>query len=146
MTNTQQFVHSAVVARGYHKDWLEREFVVRQILKLSEELVEVLSGITLLRQEMLHLDVRSKIEPIWMESIRDTGELCRKMFDVDRSAWDLVKIELDLDTLRDELADMQVVIYALAEEINLMDSSHPYDVETAAREKSIDDIPRGIRA
>jgi len=120
-------VAANVAARGYRDGWDFEQFVARQLAKLTEELGESLDQIG-------GLEWWDDLQ--WLTPGSDAGLKARRVFD-DKAAWESVYLK-DLDKLRAELADMQVVIFAAAEALGL-------DVVQAAIDKSAADVVRGVR-
>ncbi len=120
-----------VAARGYRNGWTLEQFVCRQIAKLQEELAEaehltIVSGGWLLSQAMMR-----------------AGETARLTFD-NKNAWQGEIVIVDPEALRDELADVQVVLLNLASAVEELTGRH-YDVVHEAVRKSKVDVTRGVR-
>lgn len=122
--NAQEIVAANVAARGYRDGWTAEQFVARQLCKLTEELSEALACMS---------------DPgwhhYWTDDAHMAGRLAREDFDR-KVLWDTV--EIDADTLRAELADMQVVLFAAAAALE-------FDVVQSAIDKSGADVARGVR-
>jgi len=123
--NAQEIVAANVAARGYRDGWTVEQFVARQLAKLTEELAEATACVS--DPGWRHL---------WRDMLFEAGAYVREDFDRPM-LWDTITVR-DPGTLRAELADMQVVIFAAAEALGL-------DVVQAAIDKSAADVVRGVR-
>lgn len=126
----QQLVAEAIRARGYRAGWTPAQFAARQVTKLTEELSELAR----------YVEVDDLDYVVWLWDLRDVGELAREAFD--NGSWDGV-VE-DVERVKDELADIQVVVFVLADVLGEM-SGGEFDVVKAAMCKSAKDISRGVR-
>ena len=127
----QARVAAAVAQRGYRNGWTAELFMARQLVKLAEELAEAASHVAL---------------PVAAgNAIRKSGNICRITFD-DHHLWDdeVGCLDENLPELRSELADLQVVLFNLAEAIQTMDGE-PFNIVAAALAKAEKDIDRGVR-
>lgn len=123
-----QEIYANLVSRGYRTGLEGDQFFARQIFKAFEETAELASSIKLpdrLSHFVDHVDVTS-----------------RETFD-DKSLW-LQDFDINIDAAKTELADIVVVILVAAEALSILDG-RPFNVLEAARQKSIYDIPRGVR-
>lgn len=125
----QQAVSERITARGYRKGFSPETFALRQIVKLAEELGE-LAG-------KLGVDIQL------FRMISYVRWLARSAFDL-RTDYDQMDPTLDYAGAKEELADLQVVILVLADQLEKL-SGEPYDVVQAALKKSRADIERGVR-
>lgn len=133
----QKEIFQAVVARGYMNGWLLRQFAARQILKLVEEVAEVV--------EYLVLDESKPDAQTFRESIAAAGQAARRLFD--QSPADRPYFALDYDNVKDllkEAADVQVILCCLVESIN-RDTWLGFDIMGEAHKKAVADISRGVR-
>lgn len=120
----QREVYEYVSERGYRGGWSLAQFAVRQVLKLIEEIAEM----------ALVVDFQ---DVMTRATIAAAGSLARATFD-GMQATSRATVR-DYDALREELADIQVVVFALAEALD-------FDVVQAAIRKSRADVARGVRA
>ena len=105
----QKMVADAVSARGYRDGWNADQFAARQLAKLIEETAEASE---------------------WVHGV--------EIFD-NSGAWDWIEVDaLARFFLCEEVADIQVVLFALADALGM-------DVVAAAVEKSAADVERGVR-
>lgn len=119
----QTAVAQAVAARGYRDGWTPEQFLARQFPKLIEELGEASECLT---WDELH------------NVFQEIGEVCRLMFD-DRESWEPMQPTItDKAALGDELADVLVVLFCMADIAGV-------DVIQAAVNKATSDIKRGVR-
>lgn len=120
----QQEVYNFIDQRGYRRGWTAQQFVVRQVLKLIEEVAEA----------ALLVSFDDEIMP--RATIDAAGSLARAAFDqMPPTAYAAVR---DYDELAQELADIQVVVFAMAQALD-------FDVIQAARDKARLDVRRGVR-
>lgn len=119
----QTAVAQAVAARGYRDGWTPEQFLARQFPKLIEELGEASECLT---WDELH------------NVFQEIGEVCRLMFD-DRESWEPMQPTItDKKKLGDELADVLVVLFCMADIAGV-------DVIQAAVNKAVSDVSRGVR-
>jgi len=135
MANPQQQVARAVADRGYRDGWTAEQYAVRQMLKLGEELGELVDCIRILRS------------PGWaykehfIAEIKRIGEMCRDLFDdIDRET----AFTIDTAQARKEAPDVQVPLFTLAEALAELDGE-PFAVVDAAVKKATADVARGKR-
>ena len=137
----QHEVFELVKARGYLDDWTVAQFLCRQVVKLQEELAELsikaLPNLGAWRQyanfqqsagalaSARFDEPRERSIDYWRDSARRVSNVSRIM------------------EIREELADMQVVLFCAAEAVSLM--MEPFDVAEVALEKAKDDVERGVR-
>lgn len=129
-SDLQAQVADAVALRGYRSGWSAEQFVTRQVAKLQEELAE-----------MAHVAyLPSPLD----DMVTDAGACARSAFD-DKGAWSsaLAKVD-DYEALRDEAADVMVVLLTLAEAIGEA-TNNPFDILSAALQKAEADTKRGVR-
>jgi len=124
--NPQSSVANAVARRGYRNGWSNDQFAARQIAKLAEELAELAWFV---RQRTKDYD-RS---PLYRK-IAEAGKVGRWEFD--NGYWDNVSVNVEAAAA--ELADVQVVIFCLADALGV-------DVVQMAVDKAAADIERGVR-
>ena len=129
----QRRVYKAVEARGYTAGWNNHEFIARQMAKLAEELGEV----TWYYASKDGDEVRELIS-----LIRVTARVAGRLFDRPEPWHDAFIWKPS--NMRSEVADMQVILFALAEAIT-RETGEPFDVAAAAVEKATSDIHRGVR-
>lgn len=77
----------------------------------------------------------------WRRSLDEAGYDAKWAFD--NYEWTNTTIA-DLDQAKKELADIQVVVFCLAEALAEM-TGRPFDVTRAAFDKATQDIERGVR-
>jgi len=126
----QERVARAVEERGYRDGWTREQFAARQVAKLCEELGELCIHVA---QEVGGWIRYSKP---WEMSLRNAAKRARQEFD--GGHWELATV-IDEDAAREELADLQVVVFALADALD-------FDVVQAAVDKAEADVDRGVRA
>jgi len=120
--NEQEEVANAVVARGYLKGWSRKQFVARQAVKLAEELGELTQYL--------------RLPAVMSRTLRTLGDLARKVFG-DQQLW-LTADVINVKAAQQELADIQVVVFCMAQALD-------FDVVQAALAKATSDIERGVR-
>ena len=133
--NEQEATFDAVKDRGYVSNWTMRQFMARQVAKLQEELGELaeicLSGSSPLSRDILF-----------------TGDVAKMAFDnEDHEFWEDEAENITMSSfkqIREELADLQVVLFCLTE-ATVKYSGTLFNVAEAAVEKSTSDIERGVR-
>ena len=133
--NPQEEVFQAVKARGYVSDWTMRQFMSRQVAKLQEELGE-LAEICLNGSSPLSRDILFAMEVAGHTFDNEGPEF-----------WEDAATNITMSSfkqIRQELADLQVVLLCLAE-ATVKYSGTMFDVVEAAVGKSTSDIERGIR-
>ncbi len=130
----QRAVYRAVEKRGYRAGFNVEQFFARQIMKLTEELAEL----------ALLVD--------WDEDTRGfltlliyAGKEARRCFDMDMPRRQRLLHHVNLEDAKKEIADLQVVVYCLAEALSER-MGEPVDAERLALQKSRADVPRGKRA
>ncbi len=135
MTTSQEQVFQSVRNRGYVDGWTKRELMARQVAKLQEELGEIAS-IALNDDSQLSRDILF------------TSEVAKIAFDKEGKAyWHSASGNLKIRSipqLRKELADMQVVLFTLAE-ATVKYSGTEFDIVEAAEAKALADVERGVR-
>ena len=128
----QNEIYQHVVDRGYREGWSSSQFLVRQILKMIEEvgeLAEVLEEVGSIRYELL------------LGKIKGAGFSARELFDSE----DMPNVYLSdeaLETLRKELPDV-CVTGACASYMTSALTFGGYDWEDEAVEKSEGDVESG---
>ena len=125
--SAQDEVVKAVGARGYREGYTDDQFAARQVAKLCEELYELSVSI---RQ------FGNGVPSNWELCLEEAGYMAQQDFDDDK-AWDLAEILFPV-AAASELADMQVVLFCLADVLD-------EDVVELAREKAARDVERGVR-
>jgi len=124
----QQQVSKLVAQRGYRHRWSANQFIARQIAKLAEELSELAQHVEL---------------PVSVLTVINTaGEVCRLSFH-NPLYWHR-PVRADAVGMVSELADIQVVLFCLAQEI-AESTGCPFDVVSAALEKARTDTLRGAQ-
>lgn len=130
----QTIVAAHVAERGYRAGWTAPQFAARQVAKLQEELAEA--------ARCFDFDAGADLTSSVQAHMNTAGVVARLMFD-DHGAWSNVEL-LDLAELKRELADVQVVVFALAAVIGELDGQ-PFNVAQAALDKARADTGRGVR-
>lgn len=126
---SQQEVYALVVERGYHAGYSEDQFAARQIVKLGEELAELATAFKL-------------PEPMAV-MLRALGNQARHVFDC--GAWKGARLDQHhAERVLVELADLQVVLFVLAESISRV-SGLEFNLLAAAMQKAASDVERGTR-
>ena len=140
-THTAQTkVAEAIKLRGYRKGWTPVQFLVRQVVKLQEEL-----------SELAHLvsDNASMYdyETDFNFAVRRAGQQARKLFD-DSFSWYYANLrfhtEKGIEDLKSEAADCMVVLLNIASAIEEI-TGEEFDLVRAALCKAKTDVPRGVR-
>jgi NTP pyrophosphatase (non-canonical NTP hydrolase) len=126
-------VYGHVVDRGYTKGWTPKQFLARNIHKLQEELAEASDLV----------DNHNDFAWLSTERIQSAGKACRTMFKEGRYDDDIITVH-NIDDLKSELADVQVVLYCLAQAVEQI-TGEEFDVALEAVRKSAKDISRGVR-
>lgn len=138
--NAQQAVYAAVEARGYTAGWSSIQFLARQIAKLTEELAEA--------YDLIEYDADDPLAFDFDLELGRAGRAARRFFD-ERTAWDRTEVgPQDVDefvaSMRQELADCQVVLFCAAHALARFDGA-PFDVVEEALKKATADVSRGVR-
>jgi NTP pyrophosphatase (non-canonical NTP hydrolase) len=122
--NEQEEVFKAVAARGYldEKKWSTDQLIVRQVVKLIEEIGELSHKV-----ETGHAD---KWALLYVELI---GKYAKEVFD----NGPFKNPSYDKAIMKSELADIQVVVFVLATLLGI-------DSGEEARIKATKDVPRGV--
>jgi len=138
MDNVQQQVMDAVVACGYRGDWSASEFLALQMLKLIEELAEALRHF-----KPSPIPIPWSGRYAWGLSFDSLARACREVFDqAGPEYWKGLILEHP-GKLRDELADMQVVLFCAAAALG--EIIGPFDLVELALEKARSDVEQGVR-
>lgn len=128
---TQARVARAVAQRGYRAGWTPAQFLVRQVVKLQEELGEVV--------EALGWRV-----PIYVATrILVAADAARLEFRIGNDWPQEIPEREVLEQVRAEVADLQVLIFNLAETLGVM-LHERVDSEREALEKAERDVERGV--
>ncbi len=127
----QTEVAQHVKDRGYRDGWTLEQFILRNVAKLQEELAEVSQTVVAPGPWLLD------------EAILRAGETARLTFD-NKKVWRSDIDVLDVEALRGELADCQVVLLNLASAVEELSERH-FDVVLEAVRKSKADVERGVR-
>lgn len=147
MTTEQNAVFEAVAARGYVTGWTQTEFIHRQLWKLQEELAELFDAAGY--NELHDLDSSEACDAI--------DEIGGKVEEAGGTAYDyftyknpdlyalLPKLVMDPKQFGDELADLQVVVFCLAEMLRALPGLADFNVVDHALAKARIDIRRGVR-
>jgi NTP pyrophosphatase (non-canonical NTP hydrolase) len=125
----QQDVAELVAQRGYREGWTPEQFIARQVCKLAEEVGELAQ----------HVDLPGRLGPL----IASTGTIARWTFDQDQT-WQDGVTSCTPHALMAELADVQVVVFCLAEELARL-TGEDYDVVERALVNVAGDTMRGKR-
>jgi hypothetical protein len=129
----QSEVYNSVVDRGYREGYSAEQFIARQVAKLQEELWELAQRIDLPIQVYRTIELAGKTSKEWF----DKGKF--SLDDTSCAVWGL----------QQELADIQVVVFCLAEELSKMQSAQGgvkrVDITKLALDKARKDVQRGIR-
>jgi hypothetical protein len=146
MGEDQQLVCELVQRRGYREGWTASEFLVRNVIKLQEELAE-LTGVSLPR-----IGTFNNYGPALML----VGVVARTVFDAPKDDFDVEWAATNerlrdpkwIDAIGQELADMQVVLFCAAEALSSLyerQDAEPFDLIEAALKKAAADVDRGVR-
>lgn len=119
--NAQEIVAANVAARGYLNGWALGQLAARQIAKLTEEIAELAKAID--------------ADMPWIDYLEHAGRHARLAFD-DPVAW--ADVKLNRNVAEDELPDVAVPLFVLADLLNM-------DAGQAAIDKSAADVARGVR-
>lgn len=128
----QKEVAQAIAYRGYRHTWTAPQFAGRQVAKLAEELRELAACV---QQQPDGLTQ-------WERLVDDAGYAAQLAFD-HPAFWSDTRVLHAID-MRAELADMQVVIFALADALEEL-THQRFDVVQAAVDKARADVARGVR-
>lgn len=128
---TQQLVADLVARRGYWDGWTEAQFLVRQAVKLQEELGELFAALG----EYAPTNVA--------ERVQEAAFLARRVFRQGRGWPAEIEDDERLRQVRTELADLQVVLFNAAEVLGSLLGEF-VDVEQEAVEKARADMERGV--
>lgn len=130
MNSIQSRIAQNVIDRGYAEGWTPDQMVCRQIAKLVEELGEAVAHLCTMGEFLNH--------PVafWADAMDFAARRAKIHFD-SKNTWDDVYLD-DLDALRTELADIQVVLFVAAHFLG-------FDITQAALDKSNADVKRGVR-
>lgn len=145
MGEDQQLVYELVERRGYCAGWTVGELLARQVVKLQEELTELVV-VSLPREGYWnHYGPAAVAMGIGACVLFDApkGELDGAWGQVDRYL-----AEADLDRIGNELADLQVVLFCAAESLSMLReqrNEEPFDLIEAALAKAAGDVERGVR-
>lgn len=140
-THTAQTkVAEAIKLRGYRKGWTPVQFLVRQVVKLQEELSELASLVT------ENASVYG-YETDFGFAVRRAGQQARNLFD-DTFSWYYARMthetEQGVEDLKAEAADCMVVLLNVAAAIEEI-TGDQFDLVQAALRKARIDVPRGVR-
>jgi len=124
--NYQKEIADSVRARGYRDGWTDEQFAARQVAKLVEELGEL----------CCYIDSNYGEMRTWEKRLIDASWYSRNEFD-NSDCWGNARV-VEVDKVAEELADILVVVYNLADAIGV-------DVNEMALEKATADIDRGVR-
>jgi NTP pyrophosphatase (non-canonical NTP hydrolase) len=126
MNSLQEEVYQAVKDRGYldTERWSRDQLVVRQIVKIGEELGESAEHVSVHRNNNLHQ---------LLLDYADAGKGAKSVFN--HGLFD--GLSVNKDDMKEEVADIQVVVYVLATLLGI-------DSGEEARKKATRDAPRGI--
>ena len=128
----QEAVAGFVAERGYRDGYSASGFAVRQILKATEELGEIVVALG------MHLP------GLFVESLLHAANEARSLFD---QGWGDEWGEITPQEAREvlaELADLQVVLFCAAEALAEI-LGEDFDLARAALEKAKADVKRGVR-
>jgi len=132
----QALVAASIEARGYREGWDPQEFAARQCCKLMEELAELLKAVCDKGPTSYH---------VWAFFLSEGGRLARGAFDGPRELWwKDDQVQVDAPQAMKELADLQVVVFCLAQVLGEL-AGQPFDIVRAAIEKAETDVGRGVR-
>lgn len=123
----QKQVSDNIITRGYREGYSLNTFAGRQFIKLVEEIGELLQSIL-------------GLEKYFYQVVKLAGDQAHWLFDMPATGLSILLLE----AAKRELADVQVVIFSMAQAIAEIEGK-PFDVGQAALEKSQKDIERGIR-
>ena len=137
--NAQKQVYENVAARGYMEGYSDQELAARQIAKLAEELGEAAAHFFGLPD----IGIKATI-PTVGELISFVGDICGYVFDRTDQWKGCGVLPSEIENLKSELADIQVVLFCLSQSVARM-TGEPFDVVQAALDKGKGDIERGVR-
>lgn len=127
--DAQAQVAASVARRGYRAGWTAAQFLARQVAKLMEELGEVAEC----------LDPTDPGAWLLFDAIAAMGVRAGRIFD---KPWPWAStVVVDLTSLKAELADIQVVLFAVSHAIEEI-GEDPFDVVDAAVAKAAADEQR----
>ena len=130
--NAQERVYACVEMRGYldPAKWTKDQLIVRQIVKLIEELGEAAQLVEVTPSQRPLLSFTNGV----LERMQKVGREAKRSFD--EQLFDGPNILPD--SLRAEITDIQVVLFTVAELLG-------FDVVEAAQEKAAADVARGLK-
>lgn len=132
----QTKVLTNVANRGYLDGWTIEQFLLRQLVKLVEEVCELYLSVQWNNTSIQHRRLR--------ELVTVTREQARLVFD-DKSLWTKRDIEpVELAAIKSETADVVVVACCIAGAVRELTGEY-FPLMQAAAEKSNGDIKRGVR-
>lgn len=124
---SQNKVAQLTIKRGYRDGWTDNQFAARQVAKLIEEVAELADDF-----DFQHPDIYWKIQR--------AGEMARRAFD-NKSIWSDSGV---LGHAIDELADILVVVFNLADAIGKIRGKEVNIIQMAI-DKASSDVKRGVR-
>jgi len=122
----QRKVYEAV--ESSRKQLTAQQFATRQAVKLVEELSELSAGMG----TSLPYEMRRKLMLIGLPAREEFDHLG---YSLHASAWG----QYEIQKIKDELADIQVVVFCLAQALEELDGT-PFDIIQEAMDKSTSDI------
>lgn len=132
--NPQQRVFENVAnKRGYLKGFTHEQYLVRNIAKLVEELAEFAS----------YVKQRRHGHSAWKLNLFEAAKFAREQFDRP-DEWESASVFGSPKELEQEMADMQVVLFNLAQAYSIL-FARDFNIVEAAEAKSREDIARGRR-
>jgi NTP pyrophosphatase (non-canonical NTP hydrolase) len=128
MNSLQEEVYQAVKDRGYldTEEWSRDQLIVRQVVKLIEEVGETGASVTVENEEL------GNPGELLCDAV-NVGASAKRVFNVSK----LNKPYIWTYSLISELADIQVVVFVLAELLGV-------DIVELARGKACADVDRGV--
>jgi NTP pyrophosphatase (non-canonical NTP hydrolase) len=128
MNSLQEEVYQAVKDRGYldTEKWSRDQLIVRQVIKLIEEVGETGASVTFENEEL------GNPGELLCDAV-NVGASAKRIFNVSK----LNKSYIWTYSLISELADIQVVVFVLAELLGV-------DIVELARGKACTDVSRGV--
>lgn len=136
--NPQSKIAQLVTDRGCREGWTAEQFAARQVLKLTEELAGLFRWFNFLSAEAHRLRSRM-IAPIGIgyqakhagHTLEDEGHGRMAIYDNIRPA-------------KEELADIQIIVFCLAEALGEYEGK-PFDIVRAALDRAAEAVERRIR-
>jgi hypothetical protein len=137
LNTPQSIVHENCRSRGYVNSWSYGAFLVRNVFKIIEEVWELYGTILVNKPTSIiltNIDFHLREAAIRAET-QFIAAIKNQTPDIN---------PVNMDDVKKELADVQVVVFNIAAALSELSGSY-FDVVQAAVDKSESDIKRGIK-